>query len=299
MAALSQKEQRLGKKIIDLLTANNPRLSPLELSPFISAYDNFMPLQKSYGLWPSAETMPHLVKNYFRYDKVALLISGVAAGGKDSLREEIETLYPDLLFKLVTGTSRKPREDEVEGKDYYFFESAESFQSAVRNEKFIEWVQQGERFYGLPEQSLLDGLKQPLPVICTHVEMSAWSKVEKFLASQTSVRTFVIKLFVLPYMTFAQYKEWLSNRRDDLEARLVRTGWEIAEAPLRADFIVTNRIGDDRRALTYTAQAVVNHTLKLLTPEKQKQFESLPMPFIMMPEVGCFEDVIKCHDSVM
>lgn len=297
MPSLSIQELESGRALTELLFRANPRLTPDKLGSFVPAYKNFIPMRKAYGLWSSLETLPRVMKHYFQYDKVALLISGIAAGGKDAVREEIERISPGLLFKLVTGTSRKPREGEVDGKEYYFFNDPATFQTAVESGAFIEWVQQGKRFYGLPKQSLQDALTYTSPVICSHVEMSAWPKVEEYLAAQTNVKTFVLKLFVLPYMNFAEYRNWLSQRRDDVSSRLLRTGWEIAEAPKKADFIVTNRIREDKHPLTYTAQAVVNHSLLLLS--SHEGFSSFPTPFSISPGIAGVENVVHFHDNVV
>lgn len=285
MSNFSPQELDSARALTELLSRVNPQLLPNELASFVPEYENFIPMRKAYGLWSSSEEFSRIMRNYFQYDKVALLISGVAAGGKDAIREEIERLSPGLLFKLVTGTSRKPREGEVHGRDYYFFDNPTNFQTAVQNGDFVEYVQQGERFYGLPKQSLQAALAHPSPIICSHVEMSAWSKVEEYLASQTDFKTFVLKLFVLPYMQFSEYKEWLAQRRDDVSSRLERAGWEIAEAPHRTDLIVTNRIRDDQHSLKWTAQAVLDHTLKLLTDESRQGHKSFTTPFQVSPGV--------------
>lgn len=296
MPGLSTQELEAGRGLIELLARVNPQLTPHELKDLLPAYKDFIPYRKGYGLWSSLATLSRVMQDYFQYDKVALLISGVAAGGKDSLREEIERIAPGLLFKLVTGTSRKPREGEAHGKDYYFYHDSVTFQKAVKQGAFIEWVKQSDRFYGLPKQSLQDALTHPSPVICTHVEMSAWPKVEKYLATQAGVKIFALKLFVLPQMSFLEYGDWLHERREDVDSRLIRAGWEIAEAPNKADFIVTNRIREDRHPLTYTAQTVVNHTLRLLS--SSKGLSGFPLPFDISPGIGGVEDVVHFHDTV-
>lgn len=298
MSNLSEQEQLRGRTLVEQLSRVNPRLSPNELRNLIPAYKEFIPMRKAIGLWSTLEAFPRIMRGHGQYDKVALLLSGVASGGKDAIRQEIEDLFPGVLLKPVSATSRKPREGEVEGKDYYFKDPA-SFQTAVENDEFIEWVQQGERFYGLPKQSMQDALTNPSPIVCAQVEMSAWPLVEEYIAGQSDVKTFVLKLFVLPFISFSEYRNMLEQTRDDVGSRLVRSGWEIAEAPNRADFIVTNRFRDTGDSLRYTAQAVVNHSLMLIPPQRGYDYALSSIPFEISRGIYEANDVVRHHDNVV
>jgi guanylate kinase len=45
---------------------------------------------------------------------------GASGSGKTTLAKQIEFLYPDMYRKAIQVTTRKKRDNEVEGKDYYF-----------------------------------------------------------------------------------------------------------------------------------------------------------------------------------
>jgi guanylate kinase len=267
---LSKKEIESGKELIEILLQKNLRLLPHHLKELVLEYKNFFNHPKENHLWLSNKTN----KKEFtqKYDKIMLLLSGITASGKDAIRQEIQRLSPDLLTKTITATSRKPRPEEIDGKDYYFFNNSKRFRESIKNREFLEYIKQGDRFYGLPKKSLDDAIKQSNPVIYSQIEMSGWSKVEKYLKNITEINVFSLKIFIVPDMTFSEYKNWIIKKRssNELESRLAKTGWEIKKAPKKSHFIVTNKITKDGENLTYTAQTIINQTTKLLSLPKKK-----------------------------
>lgn len=294
MPSLSRQENEQGESTVELLSRVNPLLVPSELGELIPEYMKFHPFLKSLGLWSNLETMMDTLTNRSQFDKVILLVSGIAGGGKDAMRGEIERVAPETLFKLVTATSRKPRKGEIDGKDYHFFKDTESFQKSVENDEFIEWVDQNGRFYGIPKTSLRDGLNQSSPVIWTQVEMGGWPSVEEYVKTQTDKKIYVLKMFILPYMDFTTYSAWLDQERVDADTRLTRSGWEILEASKRSDYIVSNRFGEDNTPLTLTAQAVVNQATYLLA--NRDQFIEFPSTFGLTPSISDPTHILDFHD---
>jgi guanylate kinase len=260
---ISKKEIESGKDIIKLLSEKNLKLSPHHLKEIISDYQKFFPHPEKYGLWLSNKRK-HKKFNQ-KYDKILLLLSGLTASGKDAIREEMQKLSPNLFTKSVTATSRPPREGEIHGKDYYFYESHQTLLQSIKNSEFIEYYKRGETYYGLPKKSLENSLNHPSPVIFSQIEMSGWSKAEKHI-SKINQNIFVLKIFVLPEMNFSDYQNWLVEKRNDndLESRLHKTGWELKKAPKKADFIITNRIEKDTDSLTRTAQTIIDQLTDLL-----------------------------------
>lgn len=295
---LSYKDIESGKNIIELLTQKNPKLLPHQLQEIISGYKKFSVSLEKFGIWTSPKARSKKFKQ--KYSKVVLLFSGVTAGGKDAIREEIETLAPNLFKKTITGTSRPPREGEIEGKDYFFFESSKSFRSSIKNQEFLEYIKRGEHFYGLPKKSLDEALISESPVVYSQIEMSGWSKTEKYLKAISQSQTLILKVFVLPDMNFTDYQKWLVEKRtnEDIDIRLAKTGWEIKKAPKKADFIITNRIREDKKFLNLTAKAIVNQIAEILD---HPSFPTFPPEFTIDPQLKKSKDIEKIlsfHDSI-
>jgi guanylate kinase len=74
-----------------------------------------------------------------------LIISAPSGAGKSTLVNHLLTSGFPLAFS-VSATSRKPRGDEVNGREYYFIASAE-FRKKIEAGEFIEWEEVYEDHY--------------------------------------------------------------------------------------------------------------------------------------------------------
>lgn len=80
------------------------------------------------------------------FKKKLLVLSSPSGGGKSTLANYLMTLYPEIRFS-VSCTTRKIREGEVHGKDYFFL-SKEEFEEKVANGEFAEYEQIFGNYYG-------------------------------------------------------------------------------------------------------------------------------------------------------
>lgn len=67
----------------------------------------------------------------------AVIISAPSGSGKTTIVRYLLDKIPDLQFS-ISATSRKPRENEENGADYYFF-TGEEFREKISRDEFIEW----------------------------------------------------------------------------------------------------------------------------------------------------------------
>lgn len=76
-----------------------------------------------------------------------IIITAPSGAGKTSITRYLLQKFPKLQFSISAAT-RTPRNDEVNGKDYYFM-SVEEFQQKIAEEAFVEWemVYEG-KYYG-------------------------------------------------------------------------------------------------------------------------------------------------------
>ncbi len=76
-----------------------------------------------------------------------IIFSAPSGAGKTTLVKAI--MQTDLSFSFsVSATSRKPRENETDGVDYYFL-SPEKFRDLISQDAFLEWEEVYEnQFYG-------------------------------------------------------------------------------------------------------------------------------------------------------
>jgi len=257
------------------LSQLNPHLCPDKLNQFFPEYNKFTRNRDRFGIWHTLQFKQKIKNNKGKYSKVLLLLSGVAGGGKDAIREKITQLYPNSIFKIITATSRQPREGEQHAIDYYFYSSPIDFKKAIHNNELLEWVTQGSRLYGLPKVSLTDAIAHPEQIIVTHVEMTAWPKVTQFIKNEAKDKPFILKVFVMPHMRYNHYaNDWLTKQRQDYESRMSRTLWELDKAPYEADLIISNHINKITPFLEWQAQSLVKLIQTVLTLEAKNQFSA-------------------------
>lgn len=80
-----------------------------------------------------------------------LVITGPSGAGKSTV---IEYLLRKPVFKLsISYTTRTPRPDEEDGKDYVFV-SKEDFENKIKEDFFLEYTEYFGNYYGTPMGSL-------------------------------------------------------------------------------------------------------------------------------------------------
>ena len=88
---------------------------------------------------------------------VLLVIAGPAGSGKSTLCDRLVQEDPGFA-RVVTTTTRPPREGEIDGVHYHFF-APEDFERKVAAGEFLEWAQvhgaTRRRLYGTLKSSVL------------------------------------------------------------------------------------------------------------------------------------------------
>lgn len=82
-----------------------------------------------------------------------IILSGPSGVGKGCVRQEIMKNDKLGLVYSISMTTRKKREKEVDGRDYYFV-SDEEFQKNVDNGNFLEWANFVGHRYGTPKDKV-------------------------------------------------------------------------------------------------------------------------------------------------
>lgn len=75
-----------------------------------------------------------------------LIVSGPSGSGKSTLLATLKECVDNFYFSIST-TTRKPREFESHGREY-FFESKEEFLRKIEAGEFLEWEQVHGNYYG-------------------------------------------------------------------------------------------------------------------------------------------------------
>jgi guanylate kinase len=81
-----------------------------------------------------------------------VVLSGPSGSGKTTLATRLLATYSDLK-RIVTCTTRSPRPDEIDGRDYTFL-SPEEFRNRVESGQFLEHSEVYGHRYGTPNSEL-------------------------------------------------------------------------------------------------------------------------------------------------
>ncbi|WP_409305366.1 guanylate kinase [Peribacillus sp. SCS-155] len=78
-----------------------------------------------------------------------IVLSGPSGVGKGTVRKQIFS-QPDTAFEYsISMTTRKPREGEIDGVDY-FFKSRQEFEELIEQGKLLEYAEFVGNYYGTP-----------------------------------------------------------------------------------------------------------------------------------------------------
>lgn len=96
-------------------------------------------------------------------DGLYFVVSAPSGTGKTSVLREVLKLCPNMLFS-VSYTTRPPRPDEQEGKDYYFI-SDKAFRDRINQGEFAEWEEYSGNLYGTSTKTMKAFLEKGLDLI--------------------------------------------------------------------------------------------------------------------------------------
>jgi guanylate kinase len=91
------------------------------------------------------------------------VISAPSGAGKTTIIRELFKIFPDLKFS-VSATTRKKRDKETEGKDYYFL-TQDEFAARKQNGEFIESEEVFGNFYGTLKSEVEPYVNSDTPMI--------------------------------------------------------------------------------------------------------------------------------------
>ena len=169
--------------------------------------------------------------------KKLIILTGPSGVGKGTVIKEI--LGKEKEFWLsISATTRKPREGEKDGENYYFL-NQEKFKEMIEQNQFLEWAQFAGNYYGTPLSSVSEKIKNGFNVLL-EIEVEGAKQIkEKFPNS--------LSIFLLP-PDKAELERRIRNRgtekEEAIKKRLLRANYEIS-ASNQFDFALTNNNVDE------------------------------------------------------
>ena len=142
-------------------------------------------------------------------DGTMIILSSPSGAGKTTL---VKLLAKTKKYQIsISHTTRKPRQNETPGKDY-FFVSEERFQRLINDEEFLEYAKVFNNFYGTTRTPVIDKLNKGKNVLFD----IDWQGADQIKNKKLNYK--LITFFILPPSKKVLF-ERLSNR--DMKDKLI------------------------------------------------------------------------------
>lgn len=181
-----------------------------------------------------------------------IIFSAPSGSGKSTIIGHLLKRLPGLEFS-ISATSRKPRQGEQDGKDYYFL-TEEDFKQRVAEDKFVEWVEvyQGTCYGTL--KSEIERIWDKGNTVIFDVDVLGGVSLKKIFGDKA------LSVFIQP-PSIEVLEQRLRNRNTETEESL-RKRIERAEMELQysnqLDVVVVN---DDLETAINETETIVNNFL--------------------------------------
>ena len=161
-----------------------------------------------------------------------IVVSGFSGAGKGTLMKELLKRYDNYALS-ISATTRKPREGEADGREY-FFVTEEHFKEMIETDALIEYARYVNHYYGTPKEYVFNQMKMGKDVIL-EIEIQGALKVKEHFPE-------AILIFVMPPNTEELKRRLIGRGTESMEvinARLSRAAEE-AEGMEKYDYILIN-----------------------------------------------------------
>lgn len=182
-----------------------------------------------------------LISNFLVHKDITILnnlINQVDDSSKLAMLENLNLVIDNLnkspFRKIITSTSRNPRENETHGTDYYFYDRVD-FESKINNGDFLEYVENFGNYYGTCLNSINSSLLNGNSIIV--LDDKGAIKMKELLNTQAITIYLDVPVDVM--------EKRMSFRNDDTLSMITRTtNLHIMSYKDKSDFVINanNRI---------------------------------------------------------
>ena len=182
-----------------------------------------------------------LISNFLVHKDITILnnlINQVDDSSKLAMLENLNLVIDNLnkspFRKIITSTSRNPRENETHGTDYYFYDRVD-FESKINNGDSLEYVENFGNYYGTCLNSINSSLLNGNSIIV--LDDKGAIKMKELLNTQAITIYLDVPVDVM--------EKRMSFRNDDTLSMITRTtNLHIMSYKDKSDFVINanNRI---------------------------------------------------------
>jgi len=177
-------------------------------------------------------------------DPLLLVLAGPAGSGKSTLCDRLVESGRGFT-RVITSTTRAPRDGEVNGVHYHFF-TPEEFDLRVQRNEFLEWAWvHGARRYGTLAKAVLDPLREGHDLVMS-VDVQGVDSLRRLAVREELLRRAMTTVFIV--VDHERLMSRMRHRGKDDEAEIARrmatAEAELREAP-KFDFVIQSETRDE------------------------------------------------------
>ncbi len=202
---------------------------------------------------------------------IIAILSSPSGAGKTSLVKEISS--KNKFYISVSHTTRKPRNNEVNGVDYYFVKQ-EEFKELISKNKFLEYAKVFNNYYGSSKDNVYKKLDKGENVIFD-IDWQGTEQIKK-----KNLKYKIITIFILPPSKKELFNRLLNRDLNDKKNainRMKQFDMDVIHWK-NYDLVVINdnfkkcydkiinyiNIYNENSSISYNKNEISNHVLNLL-----------------------------------
>ena len=148
-----------------------------------------------------------------------LLVSGPAGTGKTTLCDRLLNDFGPRLQRVITSTTRAPREGESDGVDYHFLSEPE-FQEKLAAGEFYEYAQVHSGCYGTLKSSIQGQLTEDIDLML-NIDVQGAASFREIAMVDPVLGGQLVTVFIQPIST-QQIQDRLEGRGKDSSEEIGR-----------------------------------------------------------------------------
>lgn len=240
--SLADENPILGRMRVSDLLSSLPGYGKVRIESLMRKFE-ISPTRRIQGLGKNQRRalLEHFKSPSLSRRGALLVLSGPGGVGKSTVAQALKSVPG--FWVSISATTRAPRFNEVDGRDYFFY-SNEEFDEAIATDSFLEWAEFAGNRYGTPVLAVEKALDQGLHVLL---------EIELAGAQIVKAKSPEAKLVFLEPPSWEELVARLEGRGTDSPerraARLALAQDELAAAALFDTVIVNDQVEDVLKSL--------------------------------------------------
>lgn len=178
-----------------------------------------------------------------------IIVSGPAGSGKTTLCDRMLAEEP-ALWRVVTSTTRQPRDNEKNHVDYYFFDR-ETFEQKIADGHFYEHAHVHGNIYGTLKSEVQDKLAAGTDLLL-NIDVQGAAQIRQTAQTDELLKGHIVTVFIMP-RSLEELEKRLRGRatdaEDEIQRRMKVATAEMQQHELYDHTILSGSRGEDFLAL--------------------------------------------------